>query len=71
MRDSNGDLLQSNDDWQQNPDAQTITDYGLAPTDPKESALLANLAPGSYTALVRGVGGLTGIALVEIYDLSP
>ncbi len=71
LRDSNGNLLQSNDDWGQDPDAATITALGLAPTDPKESALLADLPPAAYTALVSGVSGATGIALVEIYDLSP
>ena len=71
LRDSNGDLVQSNDDWQLGPDAQTISDDGLAPTNPRESALLATLNPGSYTALVSGVGGATGIALVEVYDTSP
>lgn len=70
LRDSNGVLLQSNDDWGQGPDAATITADGLAPTDPKESALLATLAPGSYTVIVSSVGSDTGVALVEVYDLS-
>jgi hypothetical protein len=71
LRDSNGDLVQSNNDWQQGPDAQTISDDNLAPTNPNESALLATLNPGAYTTLVSGVGGVTGIALVEVYDTSP
>lgn len=71
LRDSNGDLMQSNNDWQQGPDAQTISDDNLAPTNPKESALLATLNPGAYTVLVSGVEGVTGIALVEVYDTSP
>ena len=71
LRDSNGELVQSNNDWQQGPDAQTISDDNLAPANPKESALLATLNPGAYTALVSGVGGVTGIALVEVYDISP
>jgi hypothetical protein len=71
LRDSNGDLVQSNDDWQLGPDAQTISNDGLAPTNPRESALLATLNPGGYTALVSGVEGATGIALVEVYDTSP
>ena len=56
---------------QSGPDAQTIASKGLGPTDTKESALLATLNPGSFTAIVRGVNGATGLALVEIYDLSP
>ncbi len=71
LRDSNGELVQSNDDWQQGPDAQAVSDDNLAPANPKESALLATLNPGAYTALVSGVGGVTGIALVEVYDISP
>ncbi|MEO8045496.1 MAG: matrixin family metalloprotease [Spartobacteria bacterium] len=71
LRDVNGALLQSNDDWQKGPDAQAITDQNLAPANAKESALLATLAPGAYTAIVQGVGGVTGVALVEVYDTSP
>jgi len=36
----------------------------------KDAALLADLAPGNYTLQVSGVGGATGEALVEVYDLS-
>ncbi len=41
----------------------------MAPSDDKESAILRTLDPGAYTTIVRGVGGTTGIVLVEIYDL--
>jgi hypothetical protein len=71
LRDSNGDLVQSNDDWQQGPDHNAISAEGLAPVNPKESALLATLSPAAYTVLVSGVNGATGIGLVEIYDNSP
>ncbi len=71
LHDVNGALLQSNNDWQQGPDAQAITDQNLAPTNAKESALLATLTPGAYTAIVQGVGGANGVALVEVYDTSP
>ena len=40
---------------------------GFAPTDPRESALLITLNPGAYTAIVSGVGGTTGVAIVEVY----
>ena len=43
----------------------------IAPTDPKESAVLQTLAPGGYTAIVRGVGSATGTGLVEVYVLPP
>ena len=71
MRDGNGNLLEANDDWQQSPEAATIVADNLAPSSPKESAMAPSLTPGNYTALVKGVGGTTGTALVEIYDESP
>ncbi len=65
--DANG-LLLSNDNWK---DTQqfAIQQSGLAPKKDKESALLVNLPPGAYTAIVTGKDGTTGIALVEIYRL--
>jgi hypothetical protein len=71
LHDANGNIILSNDDWQSGPDAQTIASEGLAPMNAKESALLATLNPGSFTAIVRGMNGATGLALVELYDLSP
>jgi hypothetical protein len=70
LHDGNGDLLASNDDWAQGPDAALIQSESLAPTAAKESALQANLTPGNYTAIVSGAKGATGIGLVEVYDLS-
>ncbi len=70
LHDSTGALLQSNDDWRTNQEQEIIASR-LAPTNNLESAIVADLAPGSYTAIVSGVGGGTGIALVEIYDLEP
>jgi hypothetical protein len=71
LRDGNGNLVEANDDWQQSPEAATIIADNLAPSSPKESAMAPTLMPGNYTALVKGVGGATGTALVEIYDESP
>jgi hypothetical protein len=71
LRDASGALLAANDNWQNDPQAAQIQSEGLGPTQPAESALQATLNPGSYTAIVRGVNGTTGVALVEIYDLSP
>jgi len=48
---------------------QDIRDRGHAPRDPRESAIVATLQPGNYTAIVRGVNNTTGVALVEVYDL--
>jgi matrixin len=71
LRDGSGNLVDSNDNWGSHPKATQIQAEGLAPTQPAESALQATLAPGSYTAIVRGANGATGVGLVEIYDLSP
>ena len=70
LHDSTGALLQSNDDWRTNQEQEILASH-LAPANDLESAIVADLAPGSYTAIVSGVGGGTGIALVEIYDLEP
>ena len=71
LYDSNGVILKSNDNWQQSPDSKAITDAGLAPKNTKEAAVLADLNPGAYTAIVRGVNGAVGVGLVEVYDISP
>ena len=68
LHDDNGALIQSNDNWKD--DQQTeIEGTGLQPTNDLESAILATLAPGAYTAIVAGSGGVTGVALVEVYRL--
>jgi hypothetical protein len=46
-----------------------IQNSGHAPTQASESAIIATLQPGNYTAIVRGANNTTGIALVEVYDL--
>lgn len=71
LRNAFGAIVDSNDNWGNHPKAAQIQTEGLAPAQPTESALQATLSPGSYTAIVRGANGNTGIGLVEIYDLSP
>jgi hypothetical protein len=61
--------LAANDDWQTSPQAAAIAASGLAPSHPVESAILITLAPGPYTAIVRGVGGTTGVGLVEVFEI--
>jgi hypothetical protein len=68
---SNGVGLAANDDWQQGPDASSIQNHGLAPNSTLEAALLATLAPGSYTAIESPAPNESGVGLIEIYDLSP
>jgi uncharacterized delta-60 repeat protein len=57
-----------NDNWRDDQ-ANTIAATGLAPTNDLEAAIDATLAPGAYTAIVRGRGDTSGVALVEVYDL--
>lgn len=67
---SNGTLIKMNDDWQDDPaQAAQLTALGLALPDIHESGLITSLAPGaSYTAILAGKNGGTGVGLVEIYD---
>lgn len=68
LHDHNGAIIASNDDWKI-PDQAIIQATGIPPTDDHESAIVATLAPNSYTAIVRGKNNTAGIALVEVYDL--
>jgi uncharacterized protein GlcG (DUF336 family) len=74
-----GALIASNDNWQTtviggiitSNQVSAIQDSGHAPTQPSESAIIATLPPGNYTAIVRGKNNSIGVALVEVYDLNP
>jgi hypothetical protein len=68
LHDGSGASLTSNDDWKETQQVE-IEQSGLAPTDDRESAIIRTLAPGHYTAIVRGKNDATGIGLVEAYDL--
>ena len=59
----------TNDDWQADPNAAALAASGFQPGDAKESAILATLDPGAYTAIVSGVGNTTGVAIVEVYEI--
>jgi hypothetical protein len=69
--DQNGTVLQMNDNWGQNSEADqaSIMANGLAPGSPLEAAIVADLAPGAYTAIVSGQADSTGIGLVEIFQV--
>lgn len=70
LHDSNGALLISSDDWQNDPgSAMELSARGLAPQDPKESGIFASLPPGAFTAILAGKNGGTGLGLVEIYNV--
>lgn len=68
LHDGNGGLVTQNDDWRRSQE-QPLIDSGLAPTDDRESAMILQLQPGSYTAIVRGKDSTTGVGLVEVYNL--
>ena len=69
LHNGDGVLLFTNNDWQDNPtNAAEVAAAGLAPSDSRESAIAVTLPPGAYTAILAGLGGTTGNAIVEIYD---
>lgn len=65
----NGALMTSNDNWKDSQQAE-IQNSTLAPTNDLESAIVATLAPGNYTAILSGRNGTTGIGVAEMYDLA-
>jgi len=70
LRDSNGALLVSNDDWQSDPvSAGKLTAHGLALSNSKESGIYRTMAPGQYTAIIAGKSSGTGLGLIEIYHV--
>jgi hypothetical protein len=78
LHNGSGTLIGTNDDWQTtiiggiitSNQVSDIQNSGHAPTAATESAIIADLQPGNYTAVVRGVNNTVGVALVEVYDLS-
>jgi hypothetical protein len=70
LHDSNGTLLVSNDNWQDDRvSASQLTFYNLALQDSHESGIFASLPPGAFTAILAGKNGGIGIGLVEVYNL--
>ena len=74
LHNGSGSVIATNDDWQTtivggiitSSQVSDIQNSGHAPTAASESAIIANLPPGNYTAIVRGVSNTTGVALVEV-----
>ncbi len=64
---SGSSVIESNDNWGDSAEAAAIQASGNGPTRALESAILRTLAPGAYTAIVRGRNGATGVGLVEVY----
>jgi hypothetical protein len=74
LHDGNGTTIVTNDNWKLNDQTQQSQEAEvqatmLSPTDDLESAIVTTLAPGAYTAIVRGKNNTTGVALVEAYNL--
>jgi hypothetical protein len=69
LHDSTQAVMATNDNWQDSADKQAIIDSTIQPTNDNESAIVMTLDPGSYTAILQGANGGTGVALVEVYDL--
>ena len=69
LHDGSGAIIATNDNWQQAPNTNEIPN-GFAPGDARESVIVTTLTPGTYTAVVRGAHGETGVGIVETYDLT-
>ena len=68
LYDANGLVIMSDDNWRDSQET-LIQSSGVTPTNDAESAIMTSLAPGVYTAVVRGKDNTTGVALVEVYNL--
>lgn len=69
LRAADGSRIVFNNNWRYSQEEEIIA-TGIPPSDDHEAAILATLSPGTYTAIVRGRRASTGVALVEVYDLS-
>ena len=69
LRDGSGNLVAANDNYTSSAQYAQIVASGVPPNDAREPAIIASLAPGNYTAVVRGTNNGTGVALVEVFDL--
>jgi len=68
LHDSNGNTLETNDNWKDSPNRAQIEATGLPPGNDLESAIIRMVSPAGYTAILRGKTG-NGIAVVEIYNI--
>jgi hypothetical protein len=69
LTDVGGQVIGSSNDWVTEGQVTEIGASGYAPPHDQEPAMLITLQPGAYTPIVNGVGGETGVGLVEIYEL--
>jgi len=69
LHDGQGATIATNDNWQ-DTQAAAIQNTTIPPNDPREAAILRDLTPGAYTAVVRGKNGTTGVAVIDAYQLN-
>jgi hypothetical protein len=69
VRSSDQAIVSSNDDWQSHANASLLSGAGFAPSNPLEAAMLVDLPPGAYTAIVQGAGGGTGVSVIGVYEV--
>jgi hypothetical protein len=69
LRNENGGVVGFNDNWRTTQQT-AIINTGVPPTSDAESAIVTSFSPGTYTAIVRGANGTTGVAVVEVYQLN-
>lgn len=67
LRNSDGVAVAANDNWMNSPQATQIQAVGLNPSDQREAAMMLNLGPGAYTAILRGTNNSRGLAVIEVY----
>ena len=71
LRDGSGNHLAVNDDWASSSQVSEIVASTIPPVNARESAIVATLNAGNYTAIARGLDNSSGVALVEVFDLDP
>jgi hypothetical protein len=69
LHDGQGATIATNDNWQ-DTQAAAIQATTIPPNNPREAAILRDLTPGAYTAVVRGKNGTTGVAVIDAYQLN-
>ena len=69
LHDGQGSTIATNDNWEDSQ-ASEIDATTIPPSDSREAAILRQLNPGAYTAIVRGKNNTTGVALVEAYQIN-
>jgi hypothetical protein len=70
LHNGQGSIVGINDNWQESQDQGASIPANLRPNDPREAVILHQLSPGAYTAIVRGKGNITGVGLIEAYQIN-